>query len=102
MSTVRPGRSLTPGVCQSRTPITDVPGSEPATSTVLGQVSDCTLEDFKKAIRSAHDAQIKFNDSTTGAQRGALLRRWNDLILQNIDDCGFYLLAFRHGPWELR
>ncbi|EPE08048.1 succinate-semialdehyde dehydrogenase i [Ophiostoma piceae UAMH 11346] len=53
---------------------------------VLGQVSDCTLDDFKAAIASADKAQKSFFASTTGTSRGVLLRKWNDLILENLDD----------------
>lgn len=59
---------------------------EPSTATVLGQVANCSLEDFQWAITSAYNAQSKYYESTTAAQRGALLRRWNDLILANADD----------------
>jgi succinate-semialdehyde dehydrogenase/glutarate-semialdehyde dehydrogenase len=52
-------------------------------------VSNCTVEDFQKAIKSADKAQRSFFESTTGIQRGALLRKWNDLILENLDDSKF-------------
>ncbi|BCS21853.1 NAD-dependent succinate-semialdehyde dehydrogenase [Aspergillus puulaauensis] len=58
---------------------------EPSTGTVLGQVSDCDLQDFQRAIQSAHDIQDTFS-TTTGAARGALLRKWCDLILSNKED----------------
>lgn len=59
---------------------------EPSTNTVLGHVANCSLEDFQKSIESASNAQPLFFESTTGTSRGALLRRWNDLILANADD----------------
>lgn len=59
---------------------------EPATGTKLGEVADCDLDDFKTAIHSAHQAQKTFFSSTTGTSRGALLRKWYDLILANQDD----------------
>jgi succinate-semialdehyde dehydrogenase/glutarate-semialdehyde dehydrogenase len=52
----------------------------------LGKVSGCDLEDFQKAIRSADEAQRSFYETTTGTVRGALLRKWNDLILENQED----------------
>lgn len=55
----------------------------------MGKVSSCTLEDFQRAIESADKAQRSFFESTTGAQRGALMRKWNDLILENVDDSEF-------------
>jgi acyl-CoA reductase-like NAD-dependent aldehyde dehydrogenase len=54
-------------------------------------VSDCNLDDFQKAIHSADEAQRNFYESTTGTSRGALLRKWNDLILENQDDRKFAL-----------
>lgn len=55
----------------------------------MGKVSNCTVEDFQKAIESADKAQRSFFESTTGIQRGTLLRKWNDLILENLDDSKF-------------
>jgi acyl-CoA reductase-like NAD-dependent aldehyde dehydrogenase len=60
--------------------------AEPATATVLGQVSNCNLEDFQKAIASADGAQQEFWESTTFAQRGAMLRKWYNLIMDNAED----------------
>lgn len=59
---------------------------EPSSATELGRVADCTLDDFHAAIESAHAAQQRFADSTIGTQRGAFLRRWHDLIMQNAND----------------
>jgi acyl-CoA reductase-like NAD-dependent aldehyde dehydrogenase len=60
---------------------------EPSTDTVLGEVSNCELADFKKAIDSAEKAQEEFYESTTATQRGAFLRKWFNLIMANQDDC---------------
>ncbi|KAI1213737.1 Aldehyde/histidinol dehydrogenase [Annulohypoxylon truncatum] len=59
---------------------------EPSTGTVLGQVADGSLEDFQKAIQSANEAQPKFFAETTATQRGALLRKWYDLIVKHQED----------------
>ncbi|KAI0478056.1 aldehyde dehydrogenase [Xylaria cf. heliscus] len=59
---------------------------EPSSATVLGQVADCGLDDFRKAIQSAYDEQPKFFENTTAASRGSMLRKWNDLIIANTDD----------------
>ncbi|RFU29233.1 hypothetical protein B7463_g7082, partial [Scytalidium lignicola] len=69
---------------------------EPSTATVLGKVANCSLDDFKKAIDSAYDAQPKFFASTTGASRGALLRKWYDLIIANQEDLGV-ILSLENG-----
>ncbi|KAH8691366.1 Aldehyde/histidinol dehydrogenase [Talaromyces proteolyticus] len=60
--------------------------TEPSTGTSLGQVADCDLEDFKNAISSANKAQPSYFANTTGASRGALLRKWYDLIMENKND----------------
>jgi succinate-semialdehyde dehydrogenase/glutarate-semialdehyde dehydrogenase len=59
---------------------------EPSTATVLGKVANCALEDFQKAIKSADAAQTKFFETTTGTSRGALLRKWYELVLANQED----------------
>lgn len=60
--------------------------TEPSSATVLGTVANCTVEDFHTAVEAADKAQQKYQETTTGAQRGAFLRKWNDLILANADD----------------
>ncbi|EQB44925.1 succinate-semialdehyde dehydrogenase [Colletotrichum gloeosporioides Cg-14] len=69
---------------------------EPASGTKLGQVADCDLEDFRNAIESAHQAQAAFFEGTTGTSRGALLRRWYDLILANQEDLAA-ILSLENG-----
>ncbi|CAI0645830.1 unnamed protein product [Colletotrichum noveboracense] len=69
---------------------------EPASGTKLGLVSDCDVEDFRNAIESAHQAQANFFEGTTGTSRGALLRRWCDLILANQDDLAT-ILSLENG-----
>jgi len=53
---------------------------------VLGNVANCTLEDFQTAIKSANVAQQEFWATTTAVERGGMLRRWFDLIMANQDD----------------
>ncbi|KAF7546012.1 hypothetical protein G7Z17_g8737 [Cylindrodendrum hubeiense] len=69
---------------------------EPSTATVLGQVSNCVLEDFQTAIKSAEVAQIKFWESTTGTSRGALLKKWYELVIANKDDLA-KILSLENG-----
>ncbi|KAI5457105.1 Aldehyde/histidinol dehydrogenase [Mariannaea sp. PMI_226] len=69
---------------------------EPSTGTVLGQVSNCGLGCFQAAIKSADVAQTKFWESTTGTSRGALLRKWYDLIIANKDDLAT-ILSLENG-----
>jgi len=65
---------------------------EPATATVLGNAASCNLKDFHTAIEAAHAGQIKYFDETTAAQRGQFLRRWNDAVLANVEDCETFFL----------
>ena len=53
---------------------------------MLGKVSNCELDDFKKAIASAEKAQQDFFFGTTAPQRGAILRKWYELIMANHED----------------
>jgi succinate-semialdehyde dehydrogenase/glutarate-semialdehyde dehydrogenase len=53
---------------------------------VLGKVASCDLDDFKKAIASADKAQKEYFFGTTAAQRGVILRKWFDLIMDNLED----------------
>lgn len=53
---------------------------------MLAKVANCEVKDFHDAIAAADVAQQDFFENTTAAQRGALLRKWNDLILENLDD----------------
>ncbi|KAJ5739520.1 aldehyde dehydrogenase [Penicillium manginii] len=75
------------------------PVYEPSTGTVLGKVSDCDLADFQKAIVSAESVQEEYFLSTTGAQRGALLRKWNDLIIANRNDIAIILSLENGKPY---
>ncbi|KAJ6007883.1 aldehyde dehydrogenase [Penicillium herquei] len=75
------------------------PVYEPSTGTILGNVSNCELADFQKAIESAESVQEEYFFSTTGAQRGALLRKWNDLILANQHDIAVILSLENGKPY---
>lgn len=57
--------------------------TDPSTESELGQVVSCTREHFVTAIESAAQAQADFFSITTSHERGQMLRRWADLILQN-------------------
>lgn len=68
--------------------------SEPSTGDVLAECANFGKQDFIDAIESAHGGYQKFSSSTTAKERGAILRRWNDLILQNVEDCEIQRLPF--------
>uniref|UniRef100_A0A8H7MZT4 Aldehyde dehydrogenase domain-containing protein n=1 Tax=Bionectria ochroleuca TaxID=29856 RepID=A0A8H7MZT4_BIOOC len=69
---------------------------EPSTSTVLGRVANCNREDIQKAVKSAAKAQPTYFRNTTGKSRGALLRKWHDLIMANAEDIGT-ILSLENG-----
>jgi hypothetical protein len=62
---------------------------EPSSAEVLGQVADLSRDDFQKAIKIADAGFRKYSTSTTFAERGVQLRKWYDLVLENVDDCKF-------------
>lgn len=55
-------------------------GTEP------GQCADFGKQDFIETINCAHHGYEEFNSSTTAKERGAMLRRWHDLIVGNLED----------------
>ena len=64
--------------------------TDPSTRNVLGQCAYFGQEDFLEAIDCAHDGYQRFYTSTTAKERASILRRWNDLILENLEDCEIY------------
>jgi acyl-CoA reductase-like NAD-dependent aldehyde dehydrogenase len=44
-------------------------------------------DDFIKAIKIADKGFRKYSTGTTFAERGAQLRKWFELINENLDDC---------------
>lgn len=73
---------------------------EPSTAQVLGTVADCDLKDVQSAIESANLAQKSYYSSTTAAQRGIILRKWHDLVIENVEDRKSYpkaLIQFLTG-----
>ncbi|KAK9452463.1 Aldehyde/histidinol dehydrogenase [Dipodascopsis uninucleata] len=68
------------------------PVYEPSTGKVLGDVASFSADDFKRAIESAHDSYRKFYKETTFAQRGDILYKWYQLILENKEDIATILV----------
>lgn len=62
----------------------------------MSQVANCDRLDFQEAIESAYSAQKLFWESSTGTSRGALLRKWYELILENVSDS-----EYRRAPMTL-
>jgi len=62
------------------------PVTEPSTGTVLHECANLGRQDFIDAINSAEQGTKNFYHNTTAKERGTLLRKWNDLVLENLDD----------------
>ncbi|KAH6673132.1 Aldehyde/histidinol dehydrogenase [Halenospora varia] len=69
---------------------------DPSTGEPFSKVANLQLPDFEKAIQSAKAAQKKYYKSTTGPQRGILLRKWFDLIMENKKDLAT-ILSLENG-----
>jgi succinate-semialdehyde dehydrogenase/glutarate-semialdehyde dehydrogenase len=54
---------------------------------VLGYVADMSRGDFIRAIEIADKGFRKYSTTTTFHERGVQLRKWFDLVHENIDDC---------------
>lgn len=62
------------------------PVFEPSSGQVLAHCGDFSKEDFVQAIEQADHGFRQYFHHTTAKQRGSLLRRWNYLILENLND----------------
>ncbi|CAG8936546.1 unnamed protein product [Penicillium salamii] len=68
---------------------------DPATSNVIGRCPEFDAVDTTKAINAASDAFSVYRH-TPVRERARLLRQWNDLILQNLDDLAI-LITWENG-----
>jgi len=73
------------------------PVTNPATGEVLAQVADCGPAETQRAIAAA-EAALPAWRAKTAAQRGALLMRWNDLILENAEDLALLMTLEQGKP----
>jgi len=69
----------------------------PASGDKIGSVPDMGAEDTKKAIAAAEAAWPAWR-AKTGKERSAILRKWNDLILANLDDLALILTSEMGKP----
>lgn len=60
--------------------------TEPSSGQILAYCSDFAQQDFIEAIELADHGFRHYHSHTTAKQRGSLLRKWNDLILENLND----------------
>jgi len=73
------------------------PVTNPATGEIVAQVADTSMDEVREAIEHAHTAQRSWA-TKTGKERAAVLRRWHDLMLENVDDLGTILCAEMGKP----
>jgi succinate-semialdehyde dehydrogenase / glutarate-semialdehyde dehydrogenase len=71
--------------------------TNPATNAVLGTVPNLGANETRAAIEAAHAAFPAWA-ARTAKERAALLRRWNDLMLQNADDLAMLMTAEQGKP----
>lgn len=73
------------------------PVYNPATGEVLATVADCGAAETRQAIEAANTALPNWR-ATPAAKRGALLRRWHQLILENADDLAMLMTLEQGKP----
>ena len=69
----------------------------PATGDLVAKVADCDVAHIREAIDGANDAQ-KAWAAKTGKQRSQILRKWQDLMVENADDLAMILCAEMGKP----
>ncbi|MGE0873279.1 MAG: NAD-dependent succinate-semialdehyde dehydrogenase [Burkholderiales bacterium] len=69
----------------------------PATGEVLGSVPDMGAMDTRRAIEAAERALAGWR-ARTAKERSAILRKWHDLILANVDDLALILTTEQGKP----
>jgi succinate-semialdehyde dehydrogenase / glutarate-semialdehyde dehydrogenase len=60
------------------------PVRNPATGETLAEISDCGTEDAQRALEAAVEAFPAWK-ATPGPERGRILRRWNELIVEQAE-----------------
>jgi len=71
--------------------------TNPARGDVLANVADCSVAQVSEAIAKAEVSQKEWA-AMTGKERGAILRRWFDLMMANQDDLAAILTAEQGKP----
>ena len=59
--------------------------NNPATQEIIGKVPKFTKDETKKIIENANDAFQTWKN-TTAKERSVILKKWGDLILENVED----------------
>ena len=71
--------------------------TNPANGTELAQVSDCTAAETQRAIAAA-EAALPAWKAKTAYDRAKILRRWNDLLLENTEDLALLMTLEQGKP----
>jgi succinate-semialdehyde dehydrogenase/glutarate-semialdehyde dehydrogenase len=71
--------------------------TNPATGEVIASVPKMGAAETRRAIEAA-DAAWPAWRKKTGKERSAILRKWNDLMLANVDDLGLIMTAEQGKP----
>ncbi len=71
--------------------------TNPATGSVIGKVPLMGAAETRRAIDSANAAWPAWRKKTA-KERSAILRRWNDLMLSNVDDLGLIMTLEQGKP----
>ncbi len=71
--------------------------TNPATGDVLGTVPKMGAAETRRAIDAANAAWPAWRKKTA-KERSAILRKWNDLMLANVDDLGLLMTAEQGKP----
>uniref|UniRef100_A0AC35U1P9 Aldedh domain-containing protein n=1 Tax=Rhabditophanes sp. KR3021 TaxID=114890 RepID=A0AC35U1P9_9BILA len=61
------------------------PVLDPYTKKTIYEVANCSVSEAQIAVESAKEAFPEWSDKTTAKERGAILQRWNNLLLKNQD-----------------
>ena len=73
------------------------PVTNPARGDVIALVPNLTRADAARAIAAADKARVEWA-ARTGKERAAIMRKWFDLCMANLDDLGIILTAEQGKP----
>lgn len=71
--------------------------TNPATGDILGTVPFCGAGETRRAIDAANESLSDWR-SKTASERSAILRRWNDLLMENQEDLALLMTAEQGKP----
>jgi len=71
--------------------------NNPVDDSTLGSVPDCSAAETRRAIAAAERAMIDWR-ARTGKERGAILRKWADLMMANQEDLAQLMTAEQGKP----